>query len=154
MGETKRKRVLLYLVVVFGGGFVVVLFFLLGPPKLLAKSGRPDFCARCHVMQAEYEAWIHAGAHRRGKCVDCHLPNENKGVHYVWKAIDGLKDVVIFYSGRVPEQIKLTSHGGKVLQRNCVRCHEETVSLINKERRCWDCHRGIVHKRSGVMQTL
>ena len=133
---------------------VLLLFLLLGPPKLLAKSEQPAFCAGCHVMEAEYEAWAHAGAHRRNACVDCHLPNDNVAVHYVWKAIDGMKDVAFFYSGSVPEQIELTSHGEKVLQANCVRCHEQTVMMINQERKCWECHRRIMHTRSGAMQTI
>jgi cytochrome c nitrite reductase small subunit len=151
---TKKRKVFLYLAVIVTGGLAVSLFLMLGPPKLLAKSESPDFCARCHVMESEYEAWIHSGAHRRKKCVDCHLPNENMAIHYVWKSIDGLKDVVFFYSGRVPEEIKLTSHGAEVLQANCIRCHQVTVEFINHVRKCWECHRTIAHKRSGTMETF
>jgi cytochrome c nitrite reductase small subunit len=153
MRETGRKRVL------FWAGLAVVLaaaalFAALGPPNLLAKSDKPDFCVGCHVMESNYEDWIHAGAHRRNKCVDCHLPNENAGLHYLWKSIDGAKDALVFYSGRVPERIALSSHGGRVLQGNCVRCHESTVATIDRERRCWDCHRRVSHRRSGAMETL
>ena len=130
MADKGKRKSVLYAVVVIAGIVLSSIYFMLGPPKLLAKSNSPDFCGGCHVMEDEYEAWSHTGAHRRKKCVDCHLPNENAGVHYVWKAIDGLKDVAFFYSGRVPEQIKLTKHGEKVLQTNCVRCHENTVMLI------------------------
>lgn len=134
-------------------GTVALLFLLFGPPKL-ARSDESDFCAKCHVMGPAYEAWIHMGAHRRKKCVDCHLPNENTGIHYVWKAIDGLKDVAIFYSGMVPERIELTSHGKKVVQANCIRCHETTVEFINHERTCWECHRRLMHTRSGSIEVL
>ncbi len=151
---TKKRKVFLYLGLLATGGMVLSFFLLLGPPKLLAKSESPDFCAQCHVMESEYEAWMHSGAHRRKKCVECHLPNENKPIHYVWKSIDGLKDVVFFYSGRVPEQIKITAHGTEVLQANCIRCHQETVEFINHERKCWECHRSIAHKRSGTIETL
>jgi cytochrome c nitrite reductase small subunit len=90
-------------VLLIAGGIVILLLFLaFGPPKLLAKSDQPAFCVQCHVMEAQYEAWSHAGAHRRKMCVDCHLPNDNATIHYIWKAIDGMKDVVIFYSGTVP----------------------------------------------------
>ena len=133
---------------------LILLFLLFGPPELLAKSNQPSFCVSCHVMEAEYEAWSHAGAHRRKACVDCHLPNENMAVHYVWKGIDGMKDVILFYSGNVPERIKLTEHGKKVVQANCVRCHEATVMAIDTERQCWNCHRRISHKLSGAMATL
>ena len=130
------------------------LFLALGPPKLLAATDQPDFCMRCHVMESNYEAWIHTGSHRRIKCVDCHLPNQNIGLHYVWKSLDGLKDAVAFYSGRVPERIVLSSHGGGVLQTNCVRCHESAVMMTDTDRKCWSCHRRISHQRSGAMETL
>jgi cytochrome c nitrite reductase small subunit len=152
-GETRRKRMYL-LTAVLGGALFIALFLAFGPPKLLAKSEQPNFCNGCHSMEAEYEAWAHAGAHRRKLCVDCHLPNDNAGIHYVWKGIDGMKDVLTFYTGMVPEKIRLTAHGEKVVQENCIRCHETTVMNINPERRCWDCHRRIAHTRSGAMQTL
>lgn len=154
MNKTNKKKRILFVVVLAGVSAAVLLFFMVGPPKLLAKSSEPDFCSQCHVMESNYEAWSHSGAHRRKLCVDCHLPNQNRGVHYVWKAIDGLKDVLIFYSGRVPEKIEITDHGKEVLQVNCIRCHETTVMLIDHDRQCWECHRRISHKRSGAMETL
>ena len=153
MMETRKRRVLL----VAGAAtlsILVLVFLLFGPPKLLARSESPAFCAGCHVMEAEFEAWSHAGAHRRKQCVDCHLPNDSTTAHYVWKAIDGLKDVAFFYSGQVPERITLTTHGAEVLQRNCIRCHEQTVMMISTDRQCWSCHRRIAHRLSGAMQTI
>ncbi len=153
MKEAGRKRFLLYAGL---PGLLVAaaLFLALGPPKLLAKTDRPDFCVSCHVMESHYEDWIHAGAHRRVACVGCHLPNDNMGFHYLWKSLDGAKDALVFYSGRVPERIVLSSHGKEVLQANCVRCHETTVMMIDRERQCWNCHRRISHRRSGAMATL
>jgi cytochrome c nitrite reductase small subunit len=139
---------------VLGVGILAAIFLMLGPPRLLAKSETPDFCAGCHVMEAEYEAWAHAGAHRRKVCVDCHLPNQNMAVHYIWKSIDGLKDTVAFYSGRVPERIEISAHGQEVVQANCIRCHESTVSHMNHERLCWQCHRRVAHRGVGQIQTL
>lgn len=145
-----RKIIIIGLIAATAAG----LFLLFGPPKLLAKSESPDFCVQCHVMQSQFESWMHQGAHRRKRCVECHLPNENAGVHYVWKAIDGMKDVLYFYSGRVPEHIKLTSHGAEVLQANCIRCHAGTVEFMDHDRKCWECHRRLMHKRSGTIETL
>ncbi len=153
--DTKSRGSKVRLVAVVAGAVVLLgLFVLLGPPKMLAKSDAPRFCASCHVMEAEYQAWSHEGAHRRKQCVDCHLPNENVAIHYVWKSLDGLKDVAFFYSGTVPEHIELTSHGAKVLQANCIRCHASTVEFVNHERRCWECHRRLMHTRSGLIETL
>ena len=154
MKNRKPRTIIKYLVVATGAVAVILLFVLLGPPKLLAKSESPLFCSGCHVMEANFNAWAHTGSHRRIKCVDCHLPNENIPMHYVWKSIDGLKDVAFFYSGRVPEHIKLTAHGAKVLQKNCIKCHESTVEFIDHKRQCWECHRRIMHKRSGAMETI
>src|SRR5271157_6665217 len=95
-----------YILVIASIGLALFIFVMLGPPGLLAKSERADFCASCHVMEAEYEAWFHEGAHRGINCVDCHLPHNNVAAHYIWKSIDGLKDMVVFYSGRVPELIE------------------------------------------------
>ena len=149
-----RSRTTTLALSILGGTLVVLLFLLFGPPQLLARSDSPAFCGSCHVMESQFEAWSHTGAHRRKQCVDCHLPNENTGIHYLWKGIDGLKDVVLFYSGQVPERIRITEHGVKVLQKNCIRCHEQTVMRIDPDRKCWDCHRRLMHSRSGAMQTI
>ena len=145
----KTLQLLLAALVVVGVG----LFLALGPPKLLAKSESPDFCASCHVMEAEYEAWFHQGAHRRKACVECHLPGDNLASHYLWKSIDGMKDVVVFHSGRVPDDIRISAHGREVVRQNCVRCHETAVSMIDNGRLCWDCHRRITHARTGSIET-
>ena len=128
----------------------VGLFLALGPPRLLAKSETPEFCASCHVMEAQYEAWFHQGAHRRIRCVDCHLPNDNLAVHYVWKSIDGMKDVVVFNSGHVPDDIRISEHGRTVVRANCVRCHGTLVEMIDYGRNCWECHRRVMHRLSGL----
>jgi cytochrome c nitrite reductase small subunit len=132
---------------------IVIAFVLVGPPHVLARSESPAFCVGCHTMESEYEAWIHTGAHRRKDCVDCHLPNQNAAMHYLWKSIDGTKDVLLQYSGTYPAEIKLSSHGREVVQGNCIRCHSTTVELINPERTCWECHRRLMHRRSGAIET-
>lgn len=146
--KTRLMRIAAVVVVVL---VVVGLYVSFGPPGLFAKSGTPDFCAQCHVMEAEYETWFHNGGHRRLKCIDCHLPNDNMARHLTWKGYTGMWDVFIFYSGRVPENIQLSAHGAVLLQENCRRCHEETVAKINEDRNCWQCHRRLSHRISGAM---
>ena len=153
MMSSKPGKTAVTLIIAGGGVVVLLLFLVLGPPKLLAKSEQPDFCGSCHVMESEHDAWSHTGAHRRKLCVDCHLPNDNTAVHYMWKGLDGMKDVLLFYSGMVPEKIRITSHGAEVVQANCIRCHEQTVMSIDPDRKCWECHRRLIHTRSGAMQT-
>jgi cytochrome c nitrite reductase small subunit len=146
----KKLKIALGLMLVAGIGAVFVSF---GPPQLIAKSESPLFCASCHSMQSQYEAWFHVGAHRSIKCVDCHLPNQNLGAHYLWKSIDGLKDVVVTYSGKVPERIAITGRGQQTVQSNCVRCHAERVARIDQQRHCWECHRFLQHQLAGVRMT-
>lgn len=154
MSPAPSKKLWFYaiiLAVILGAGGLFVSF---GPPKLYAKSSTPEFCVGCHVMETEYEAWRHAGAHRRIKCVDCHLPNDNQARHLTWKNIEGMKDMVLFYSGKVSENLRLSERGTRVVQENCRRCHEETIARINVDRNCWECHRRLAHKFTGAMDTL
>lgn len=147
----KSTKGVLTLLTIGIAGLAVMAFLLFGPPQLLHKSESPAFCASCHVMEEQHTAWSHAGAHRRIRCVDCHLPNGNHLLHYVWKSIDGMKDVISFNTGMVPERITLSSHGAKVVQANCIRCHEETVSQMDITRQCWGCHRQLRHRLTGII---
>jgi cytochrome c nitrite reductase small subunit len=147
----RRKRypkiiLLLVLAAAAAGGFVSF-----GPPGLYARTGTPEFCASCHVMEAEYENWFHNAGHRRQKCIDCHLPNDTKARHVAWKGVEGMWDSYVFYSGRVPETIRLSERGAKILRANCVRCHEQLVSRINEDRDCWNCHRRLPHRSAGTL---
>jgi len=124
-------------------------------PKLLAKTNSSEFCAKCHVMQEQYIALMKGGTHNSLKCVDCHLPNDSKAKFYLWKGIDGTKDVVHFYSGSVSERIVISAHGKKTIQENCTRCHEGMVSKINvSDRKCWDCHKRTSHRQAGLRETI
>ena len=142
----------LLLLALVGAGLGVFLAF--GPPKLYAKSESPEFCGSCHVMESQYEAWFHAGAHRRLKCVDCHLPNDTFARHLVWKGLDGGRDFLAFHSGLFDEDIRLTPRGAQVVKENCLRCHAETVARVSVDRNCWECHRRLNHKQTGAMATL
>lgn len=149
----KRKTLLQMLIVLVACIGLFGVYIVFGPPALLAKSESPEFCASCHVMESQYNDYMHNGAHRRFKCVDCHLPNDSEANHYVWKSIDGMKDVIHFYSGKIPERITLSDHGAKVVKANCARCHETLVSQMDTSRNCWDCHRRITHTGTGAIQT-
>lgn len=126
------------------------LFLAFGPPKLMAKTETPLFCSSCHVMQSQYEAWLHTGAHRSIRCVDCHLPHDNLPAYYAWKTIDGMKDVAVFYSGRTPEVIRVSERGKGFIRNNCIRCHAGRVEMIDRGRNCWECHRFLQHFRAAV----
>ena len=118
-------------------------------PRLIETSESPEFCARCHANQNE--DWLHS-AHRSVRCIDCHLPNENLVSHYLWKGIDGGKDVFLHVTGLGDaNDTALTGHGRKVLQANCVRCHADMVARIDTTRSCVDCHRVNRHRRTALI---
>ncbi|MCX5789328.1 MAG: NapC/NirT family cytochrome c [Elusimicrobia bacterium] len=137
-------------VAAFGG---LALFILFGPPRLLAYSESPEFCVKCHNHEVEGEAFSHHGAHRRERCIDCHLPNDNVADHFFWKGIDGMSDVVAFYAGMFTDETRLSRHGQRVLQENCIRCHAATVMRIDPARPCWECHRRVTHKGTAMIRT-
>ncbi len=148
------KKVLLYVLAAVVIVIALGAYAAFGPPQLYAKSESPEFCGSCHVLEPEYEAWFHSGAHRGIKCIDCHLPNDNLA-HHLWaKGLEGMGDTLAFHTGRVSEPIKLSDSGAKVVVGNCRRCHAELLARINEERRCWECHRRMSHKRTGGIATL
>ncbi|MBM4287592.1 MAG: cytochrome c nitrite reductase small subunit [Deltaproteobacteria bacterium] len=148
------RMTLVYLLVFLLIAAALGAFIAFGPPRLYARSESPEYCGSCHVMESRYEAWFHAGAHRRITCVDCHLPNDTAFNHALWKALDGGKEFLSFYTGRVDEDLRLSSRGARVLKENCLRCHTETMARVNEDRNCWECHRRLGHKQTGAMATL
>jgi cytochrome c nitrite reductase small subunit len=148
-----KKKTLVYVLIAAAIITVLGTFVAFGPPGLYARSESPEFCGSCHVLQPEYEAWFHSGAHHNIKCVDCHLPNNNLANHLFWKSVDGVKDSLAFHTGRVSETIRISAHGAAVVQNNCQRCHAEIISRVTLDRRCWDCHRRMTHRQTGAIET-
>lgn len=139
-----RKRLAIILaMIVIAVGIVAAA----ATPRLLAVTSTPEFCNSCHVMNDQYEAWFMTGVHRTIQCVDCHLPHDNIVNHFIWKGIEGTRDVVFFHSGIFDEPIELSERGKQFVQTNCIRCHEGIVSRIEADtQNCWSCHRRMSHK--------
>ncbi len=141
-----------YLIIITAIFLFLSIYLLFGSPQLLSKSESPEFCGSCHIMHTEYEDWFYSGSHSKIKCVDCHLPNDNLINHFIWKGIDGMKDVFFFYTGLHGNELVPTAHTTKTVKENCLRCHQQMVSLITTDDRdCWDCHRRTVHDKRGMV---
>lgn len=141
----KNKKRLLRLGLYAGVAGFAALFALFGPPHLIGLTETPEFCGSCHSMRGQHKDWLHS-AHRQKRCIDCHLPNDNAVNHYLWKSIDGNKDVFYEFTGlREHDEVRLSPHAKRVLQGNCLRCHGEMVSRIGTDRSCTDCHRRTGH---------
>ena len=117
----------------------------------------PETCANCHVMDSQYENWYHAPHEKVTECVDCHLPHENTVAYYLEKGRQGGKDVYAFTTGNIPVSIRASDRSKKIIQSNCLRCHEQTVESITMgpqafDRYCWDCHRNVAHGARGASE--
>ncbi|KCZ70396.1 cytochrome c nitrate reductase, small subunit [Candidatus Methanoperedens nitroreducens] len=111
-------------------------------------------CNSCHVMGAVYESWYHGDHKNRAECSDCHIPHDPI-TKYVVKAESGIRDVTAVITGNVPEVIRTTENSQKIIQGNCLHCHEQTVGNIadskrNDERYCFECHRTVAHGERGI----
>jgi len=108
-----------------------------------------NYCGTtCHIMKEAYETQLHS-VHREELvgCGDCHLyhgPNIIYSLAY--KGYSGMKDV---YKNAFDQPVVLhtSQWSQKVIQKNCLRCHESVVTNINitDGTQCFDCHRNTPH---------
>lgn len=117
-------------------------------------GNNPQTCNNCHVMDAVYESWYHGGHQEWATCGDCHTPHAFIPKYFV-KAQSGYRHVSAFLLGHIPAAIRARHSSDEVIQENCIRCHEETVSVIFEspmkfDRYCFDCHRSVAHGERGI----
>jgi cytochrome c nitrite reductase small subunit len=117
-------------------------------------GNNPATCNNCHVMDAAYEGWYHAGHQEWATCSDCHTPHALIPKYYV-KAKSGYHHVTTFLFGEIPDAIRAKESSLEVVQENCIRCHETTVSMVadgaeDSGRYCFACHRSTGHGERGV----
>jgi cytochrome c nitrite reductase small subunit len=121
-------------------------------------SDNPKVCVNCHIMSPQYTTWSHSSHKSITNCNDCHVPHNNILNKYYFKAKDGLRHATIFTLRKEPQVIFIREAGIRVVQQNCLRCHEHAMDLIitknhgttinklyTQERLCWDCHRDVPH---------
>jgi len=139
------------LVLILGYGMYVTEF-------LTYLGNNPTTCNNCHVMDAVYEGWYHAGHQDWAVCGDCHTPHAFIP-KYVVKALSGFRHVSAFTLGHIPDAIRPRESSLKIIQDNCIRCHSETVANILSgpmdnevtfDRNCFDCHRSVSHGERGI----
>lgn len=114
----------------------------------------PTACNNCHVMDAAYESWFHAGHKEWAACNDCHTPHDFIP-KYIVKAESGYHHVTAFTFGTYPVNIRAKEESREVIQENCVRCHTTAVESIadgqkDADRFCFECHRDVAHGNRGI----
>lgn len=120
-------------------------------------SDSPQTCVNCHVMAPHYTTWFHSSHREHATCNDCHVPQDNIFRHYYFKAQDGMRHAYIFTMRTEPFVIRIHEPGQRVVQENCLRCHEHTNHRVSafegtlekaragEQKLCWDCHREVPH---------
>ncbi len=114
-------------------------------------STDPAACMNCHIMTPQYESWQKSSHHAVAGCVDCHLPH-TFFAKYLAKAENGYHHSKGFTLQDFHEPIQIKSKNSRVLQRNCVSCHEDMVHELFAndvdgpgEVRCIHCHASAGH---------
>ncbi len=145
MIHTRWFRALLFIIpgILIGvSGFTV--YYARGYSYLLDD---PEACVNCHIMRDNYNAW-QVSTHRSVGCNDCHVPH-SPVTKYLVKAENGFRHSYVFTFENT-QVVRLAPIGEKVVEANCIRCHESSVSAIffgsaDGGLRCFECHRGVGH---------
>ena len=147
-------------VIIAGGiftGLLVYVFYISNAPSYL--SDRPETCVNCHIMAPQFATWSHSAHREFANCNDCHVPHNNLLNKMYFKAMDGLRHATIFTLRREPQVIFIKDAGKKVVQQNCVRCHEYLIKdykllsvtdqfySFREGRSCIECHIETPHGR-------
>lgn len=113
-------------------------------------SKDPTACVNCHIMQPQYDSWQKASHHAVATCVECHLPHDFIG-KYIAKADNGYRHSKGFTLQDFPEPIFIKDRASRILQKNCMSCHDDLVhELIQGDSetdsvQCVHCHRSAGH---------
>jgi len=114
-------------------------------------STDPAACANCHIMQSQYDSWQKSSHHAVAACVDCHLPHTFID-KYVAKAENGYHHSTGFTFQNFHEPIMIKEKNSRILQHNCVNCHDELVGDLapsahagGEGLKCVHCHQSVGH---------
>jgi cytochrome c nitrite reductase small subunit len=102
-------------------------------------------------MRDVYDSWNKASHHAAATCNDCHVPKDFIG-KYMSKGLNGYHHSKAFTLGNFHEPIMIKPGNSKILEENCIRCHQEIVSLVahdgvleSGEWDCIHCHQSVGH---------
>jgi cytochrome c nitrite reductase small subunit len=93
-------------------------------------SDNPQVCINCHIMRNEFDGWQHASHHTHAACNDCHLPQENPAFMLWVKVSNGYHHSKGFTLQNFSEPIRIKPGNGRVLEANCIRCHNDITQEI------------------------
>jgi cytochrome c nitrite reductase small subunit len=115
-------------------------------------TNNPETCANCHIMQPQYDGWIHSSHRNNIGCNSCHTPSDFIGKWYT-KASNGFWHSFYFTSGTFHEPIQITKRSLKITEKRCQQCHEAlTLGMHGGPRAqqngrwCTRCHSNVGHQ--------
>jgi cytochrome c nitrite reductase small subunit len=114
-------------------------------------SNDPKACVNCHIMRDQFEGWQKSSHHAVATCNDCHVPHDLVG-KYFSKAANGYHHSKAFTLQDFHEPIRIKPGNFRILQDNCLRCHEGLVADMVPHRGvmqdaldCVRCHNDTGH---------
>jgi cytochrome c nitrite reductase small subunit len=114
-------------------------------------SNDPKSCVNCHAMREHYDSWHASSHHAIAACNDCHVPHE-LAPKLISKAENGFWHSTHFTLQNYPDPIHIRPHNARVLQQNCITCHQDAVghllqngALGDETNQCVRCHAGVGH---------
>lgn len=155
--STRRRVLLLWLsLALLGSAFGLGIYAFIYAKGNSYLSNDPEACGNCHVMREVLTDWQRGDHHHVAVCNDCHVP---QGFVSKWlvKGLNGFHHSYAFTFLETPVTIQAASLSGKVVQKNCERCHESLLSdhvsknsvdkqiLQNQLPKCIHCHREVGH---------
>jgi cytochrome c nitrite reductase small subunit len=113
-------------------------------------SSDPRACVNCHIMREQYDGWQKASHHALATCNDCHTPHEFIP-KYLVKGENGFWHSKGFTLQDFHEPIRIRPKNARVLELNCIACHQELTREItahvplDDSLGCVHCHRHVGH---------
>jgi cytochrome c nitrite reductase small subunit len=114
-------------------------------------STDPKACMNCHIMTPQFDSWQKSSHHTSANCVDCHLPHTFVA-KYIAKAENGYHHSKAFTTQNFHEPIMIKEKNSRILQHNCVECHQDMVHGLFREDitnpdavSCIHCHASVGH---------
>lgn len=114
----------------------------------------PKTCANCHIMQEQFDGWIHSSHRNIAGCNTCHTPSNFLGKWYT-KASNGFWHSFYFTSGTFPEPIQITKRSLNITEKRCQECHSSLTQAMHGggpssgQRWCTRCHSSVGHLHLG-----
>ncbi|MBD3161870.1 MAG: cytochrome c nitrite reductase small subunit [Candidatus Eisenbacteria bacterium] len=116
-------------------------------------SNDPEACVNCHIMRPQFDSWVKSSHHAVATCNDCHIPH-GFPLKYLVKMENGYAHSSAFTLQNFDEPIRIRENNLKVLQENCIECHEDAVGMLmaptavhsgEDARACVRCHLSVGH---------